>query len=91
VAENKSLKSKTKRDQYALSEGAKMLTAATEQNQAMGQQAAETAALKLEVNQARLNNFTLQRSIYDLQYLVLNDAEDRQLLLQCGPPTFVPQ
>jgi chromosome segregation ATPase len=91
VAENKSLQSKSKRDQNALSEGAKMLTAATSQNQAMGQQVAETASLKAEVNQARLNNFTLQRSIYDLQYLILNDAENRQLLLECGPPTFVPQ
>jgi chromosome segregation ATPase len=91
VAENKSLQSKSKRDQNALSEGAKMLTAVTSQNQAMGQQVAETASLKAEVNQARLNNFTLQRSIYDLQYLILNDAENRQLLLECGPPTFVPQ
>jgi hypothetical protein len=91
VAENRSLQEKIKKDQYALTEGAKRLTAATNQNQAMGQQVAETAGLKAEVNQARLNNFTLQRSIYDLQFLILNDAENRQLLLECGPPTFVPQ
>lgn len=51
----------------------------------------ELVAATASLVATRLNNFTLQRSIYDLQYLILNDAENRQLLLQCGPPTFVPQ
>lgn len=60
-------------------------------SQAMVQHAAEVSLLKAEVNQARLNNFTLQRSIYDLQFLILSNAENRQQLLDYGVPNFVPQ
>lgn len=82
-AENTTLRTQT-RDVHTASEGAKMLQVSNQQNDAMAQQAAETASLRSEVNQVRLQNFTLQRSIYDLQFVILNNAENRQQLLEYG-------
>jgi hypothetical protein len=74
-----------------MSEGAKMLRASNQQNETMAQQAAETASLRTEVNQVRLQNFTLQRSVYDLQFIILNNAENRQQLLEYGGANFPAQ
>ena len=71
---------------------ARMLSlAGFEDHEAMAQQATETANLRAEVNQVRLQNFTLQRSIYDLQFIILNNAENRQQLLEYGGSNFPAQ
>jgi hypothetical protein len=83
-AENTTLRTQARDVHTAISEGAKMLQVSNQQNDAMAQQASETASLRSEVNQVRLQNFTLQRSVYDLQFIILNNAENRQQLLEYG-------
>jgi len=83
-AENTTLRNDARNVHTAMSEGARMLRASNQQNETMAQQAAETASLRTEVNQVRLQNFTLQRSVYDLQFIILNNAENRQQLLEYG-------
>jgi hypothetical protein len=83
-AENTTLRNQARDVHNAMSEGAKMLRASNQQKDDMAQQAAETASLRTELNQVRLQNFTLQRSIYDLQFIILNNAENRQQLLEYG-------
>ena len=89
--ENMTLRTDARKVHTAISEGARMLRASTQQNEAMAQQATETANLRAEVNQVRLQNFTLQRSIYDLQFIILNNAENRQQLLEYGGSNFPAQ
>jgi hypothetical protein len=91
-AENATLRTQARNTHNAMSEGARMLMMSTQQNEAMVQQAAETAGLRAEVNQLRLHNFTLQRSIYDLQFVILSNAENKQQLLEYGGMNnFAPQ
>ncbi|GAB7335951.1 hypothetical protein MBLNU13_g08195t1 [Cladosporium sp. NU13] len=90
-AENTTLRTDARNVHTAISEGARMLKASNQQNEAMAQQATETASLRAEVNQVRLQNFTLQRSIYDLQLIILNNAENRQQLLEYGGSNFPAQ
>jgi hypothetical protein len=83
-AENTSLRTKARNDHTTISEGAKMLSVSTQQNENTAQQAAEAAGLRAEVNQVRLQNSTLQRSIYDLRFLIPSNAEIKQQLLEYG-------
>lgn len=82
--ENSTLRAQASDVHTATPEGTRMLRVSSQQNGAMAQQAAETASLRSELNQVRLQNFTLQRSIYDLQFIILNNAENRQQLLEYG-------
>ena len=90
-AENTTLRTEARNVHTAMSEGARMLRESNQQIEAMSQQAAETASMRSEVNQVRLQNFTLQRSIFDLQFLILNNAENRQQLLEYPGANIVPQ
>ena len=89
-AENTTLRTQARNNQTTISEGAKMLSVSTQQNEVMAHQAAQMANLRAEVNQVRLQNFTLQRSIYDLQFIILNNAENRQQLLEYGGTNLAP-
>lgn len=90
-AEITTLRTQARDVHTAMSEGARMLRESNQQNGVVAQQAAETASLRAEVNQVRLQNFTLQRSIFDLQFLILNNAENRQQLLDYGGSNFPAQ
>lgn len=86
VAENATLHKQIYNNNLKMSEGTKMLQAARQQDGPVMQQAAEVSALRAELNVARLNNFTLQRSVWDLQCLIINNTENMQQLLPYGPP-----
>ncbi|KAM0711360.1 hypothetical protein Q7P35_002100 [Cladosporium inversicolor] len=90
-AEITNLRTQARDVHTAMSEGARMLRVSNQQNDVVSQEAAETASLRAEVNQVRLQNFTLQRSIFDLQFLILSNAENKQQLLEYGGSNFPAQ
>lgn len=90
-AESEALRTEARNVHTAMSEDARMLRVSNQQNGAMAQHASETASLRAEVNQVRLQNFTLKSSIFDLQFLVRNNAENRQQLLEYPGANIVPQ
>lgn len=91
MAENATLHKQAYSNNLKMSEGAKLLQTARQQDGAVAQQAAEVSALRAELNVARLNNFTLQRSVWDLQCLIINNTENMQQLLPYGPPNSASQ
>lgn len=91
AANDTSLHKQISKDHLAMSRGAMTLqtmtqatTQAMQQQEAVAQQATDASALRTELNVARLSNFTLQRSLWDLQFLILNNAENMQQLFPQG-------